>query len=412
MLAFNRNITYSTRIMNMFTRVFIQLLLVAGLLAGGFFGFKYFSTLKKDVKRKPPAAAAAMVMTTTVRAADRHVIIRGQGTVRPLHEMFLTPQVGGEIVEVSPQFVNGGSFKKGDLLVRIDPTDWALKVELAEASVEEAESALLNAQAEREVATKEWRMHNQERIRLGEKPPLLMIKKPQEEAALATLEAEQASLKQAQLNLKRTELRAPFDGRVSGKNVDLGQYVVLGTKLAELYSTDAAEISIPLDTEDLKWINVPGITTSSLEGAEAEVIFELAGQFLRRPATVVRSEGRVDEETRLMNVVVRVERPYDSVPPLAAGLFATVDIQGAVLKNSVLAPRKAVHRMDDKDIVWVVRDDNTLEFRQVEVARVEGDAALLASGLEDGETIVVSQLQVVTDGMRVRPVAEKAGSRE
>ncbi|MBW2258919.1 MAG: efflux RND transporter periplasmic adaptor subunit, partial [Deltaproteobacteria bacterium] len=117
--------------------------------------------------------------------------------------------------------------------------------------------------------------------------------------------------------------------------------------------------------------------------------------------------GKLDERTRTINVIVRVEKPYAKKPPLAVGLFVTVDIQGRTLPNAALIPRSALH---EGNVVWVVDSDNRLRFREVEVGRVQGDEALVEAGLEDGEAVVTTLLKVVTDGMAVRtaPVKEEA----
>jgi multidrug efflux pump subunit AcrA (membrane-fusion protein) len=114
---------------------------------------------------------------------------------------------------------------------------------------------------------------------------------------------------------------------------------------------------------------------------------------------VVRSEGKLDERTRMINVVVRVEKPYATRPPLAAGLFVTVEIQGRTLKNAAVIPRSALR---DNSIVWVVDEKGQLIYRQVDIARLDTNQAILRGGLKDGERLVTSGLRAVTDGMKVR----------
>ena len=180
----------------------------------------------------------------------------------------------------------------------------------------------------------------------------------------------------------------------------VGQYVTLGKKLAKLYSTDAVEIILPLEDDDLAWFHVPGFTPGKGRGAEVRVRARVAAQDLTWNGSVVRTEGKLDERTRMINVVVRVEKPYAKRPPLAPGLFVAVEIQGCTLPRTTVIPRAALHQ---GDVVWVVEDDR-LRFRKVEVARIEGDTALIKNGLRDGEKVVLSALKAPTENMAVRSV--------
>ena len=123
---------------------------------------------------------------------------------------------------------------------------------------------------------------------------------------------------------------------------------------------------------------------------------------------VVRAEGELDERTRMINVVVRVDEPYAERPPLAVGLFVTVRIEGRTVPKGALVPRAALRK--DR-VVWVVKEGR-LRFRSVDVARIEGESVLVKSGLSDGDEIVISPLKAVTDGMSVRiaEAEEESGS--
>jgi RND family efflux transporter MFP subunit len=202
--------------------------------------------------------------------------------------------------------------------------------------------------------------------------------------------------------LGRTRIKAPFDGRVAEKAVDIGQYVTTGQKLALLYATQAVEIIMPMPTEDLAWFHVPGFTNSNGHGTDAMVEVRIAGETKQWPGRVVRSEGKLDQRTRMVNVVVRVEDPYATRPPLAVGLFAKATLQGRTLDQAALIPRAALR---DNDQVWVVDANDCLTFRTVKVNRLGFDGAIIGSGLKEGEQVVVSTLKGVSDGMRVRPVA-------
>ncbi len=359
---------------------------------------------KSRLEKVQLPAPVPMVRVMEVTTGPQTITIRGEGTVNPLREISLVPQVGGKIVRISPAMANGGAFTTGQSLLAIDPVDYELAVTLAKAQVKDAESNLKIIQQEALVAQEEWRSHYPDTSHAVEEPPPLVAKKPQLAAARARLEASRADLEKARLNRKRTTLKAPFDGRVSKKYVDAGQYVVPGQTLATLFSTEVVEIALPLEDKTLFWFDVPGFTPDGESGSPATVHAEIAGRELTFLGKVIRAEGKVDEKTRMITVIVRVNKPYATKPPLAIGLFVTVDIRGRVLSGAAVIPRSALRQ---GNIVWTVDDAGILHFRTVRVARYQGEEVVVESGIENGETIVFSSLKAPTDGMTVRTVLEK-----
>jgi len=274
------------------------------------------------------SAAASYELDSWGRVAEQRLVIKGQGTVRPVREIDLVPEVAGKVIYVSPSLLNGGQFEAGETLVKIDPVDYELAVTLTRAHVREAQSTLELLEEESSQARAEWEMNHSADPVLAKNPPPLLVKGPQIAAARAQLEAAQADLRRALLNLKRTEIVSLFDGRVITAKVGIGQYVKPGQVLAKVYSTEAVEISVPLQKSDIAWFHVPGLTPGRGLGAKALVRAKFAGKEMVWEGRVLRSEGKIDEHTRMVNVIVRVDRPYQRRPPLAVGLFVDVDIQG------------------------------------------------------------------------------------
>lgn len=384
----------------------LHFLIAVILIGSGVAGMNALIAGKQKVKKRKPLVPVPAVRTLRVGVGPKRVLVTAEGTVRPLRESSLVSQVGGKVVSMSPALVNGGEFRHGETLLRIEPVDYELAVTLAEAKVKDAESALEMVEEESASAEEEWYLRRGGKGVKKSKPPPLVVKKPQLEAARARLNAAQAELRKAVLNLQRTELKAPFDGRVSRKNVDLGQYVMPGQFLASLYSIEAAEIVLPMDDEDLLWFHVPGFTPGSKPGSMATIRARIAGRECLWRGRVVRAEGKLDERTRMVNVVVRVDRPYTKKPPLAAGLFVTVVIEGRELPMAAALPRSALHQ---GNTVWIVDGEGLLRFRKVKVARLQGGSALIQSGLENGERVAITALSAVTDGMKVRAIDLEEG---
>ena len=373
--------------------------IVIGILALGFFGMRMLTVSKSPIAKHKPPVIVPVARVIKISTGPRQVSILGQGTVRPLREIQLVPQVGGKVIYISSSLVSGGAFDKGETLLRVDSVDYELSVTLAKSQVKDSESRLKLAEEEAAAAKAEWRIHNKAGSKALRKPPPLVAKEPQLAAAQSKLEADRAGLEKALLALERTELKAPFECRIDQKNVDIGQYVSPGQTLATLYSTEVAEIILPLEDKDLLWFHVPGFTPGEGPGSLARVRARIAGRKLSWGGTVVRAEGKLDECTRMINVVVRVVGPYAKKPPLAVGSFVSVDIEGLTLPNAAIIPRPALHQ---EDIVWVVNKDSRLQFRKVEVARSAGRGVMIKAGLEEGDMVVISPIKAVTEDMVVR----------
>ena len=371
------------------------------ILALGAAGLAGLTANRPKIEKRRAETPAPLVRSMAVKTGPYTVIIPAEGTVRPLREINIVPQVSGKVIEISPSLVNGGDFKKDDVLLRLDPVDYHLSVTLARAQVKDAESRLAMTREEAAMAKEEWRLHQSGSRKGGQSkpPPPLVAKTPQLAAAWALLAANRANLEGAQLRLSRTEIKAPFDGRVGGKMVDVGQYVAPGQALASIFSTEGAEIVAPLENEDLFWFHVPGFTPGHGPGANVTVHTRFAGYERTWRGRVARAEGKLDERTRMVNVVIRVDDPYAGQPPLSVGLYVVMTIHGRTVPGAAVIPRAGM-RADGT--VWVVDDENILHFRKVTVARIQGDTVLVSEGLRDGDRVVVSSLRSVSDGMRVR----------
>lgn len=383
-------------------RLLIQLVVAVVIVAAGVFGFKALKAGREAPRHETPALPVPLVQTLVVNTGPTPITVTGYGTVRPVTEIQLVPQVGGKVVEISPSLVNGGRFEKDELMLVVDPADYEIALTLASARIKDAESQLEMIKEDAAASREEWM-----RLNPGEEPPALVAKEPQLAAAMARLDAEKANLTDARLKLARTRLKAPFACRVVARQVGYGQYAIPGQPLATLHATDAAEIIIPLEDRDLAWFDLPGYTSAESVGSLTDVRANVAGRDIVRQGRVVRSEGRIDERTRMHQVVIRVEHPYDAIPPLAVGQFVEVNIKGRMLERAAIIPRAAM-RADDT--VWVVDPaEGRLLFRKVVVARADDQGMILASGLTDGEQVVISPLKVVTDGMRVRHASDDGG---
>jgi RND family efflux transporter MFP subunit len=365
-------------------------LLILGL---GGLGFSLLKAGRKPVARRAREAARTWVRVVEVGSDTVSMVVESEGTVRPARESVLSAEVGGRVSYVSPSLVDGAAVSADELLVRIEPADYALQVTLREAEVVEAEKNLELAREEAAAARDEW-----VRLRGGDPPPLV-AKQPQLAAAEAGLRAARARLGQARRNLERTEIRAPFAGLITEKSVDLGQYLPPGSPIARLLGTEAAEVRVFLEGDDLQWISVPGFTAEG-EGSSAAVRVELAGETREWPGRVARAGAGIDERTRLIPLVVQVEKPYASQPPLAFGSFAAVSIEGREVAGVSLLPPASVR---PGGVVWVVDEEDRLRRKRVEVLRRLGERLVVRPGFPSGTRVVLTPPATATEGMLVEP---------
>jgi RND family efflux transporter MFP subunit len=310
------------------------------------------------------------------------------------------------VIWISPSLVSGGSFEAGQPLLRVEPTDYEVAVESARASLERARSEDVRARRDLE-----------RRRGLAERnyasPAELDVAVNNKRIAAAAVRQAKASLVKAELDLDRTEIRAPYAGRVRSEQVDVGQFVTRGTAVGRIYAVDYAEVRLPVPDHELAFVNLYGLGPDD-PGPEVELVAEFAGAKRTWRGRIVRTEGEIDPKSRMVHVVARVEDPYgressDGRPPLAVGLFVEAHIFGVTARDAIVLPRSALR---GENRVLVIDADNRLRYREVELLRVSGDDVIVRSGLEAGERVCVSPLQSVVDGMEVRTsdLAAVAGS--
>jgi len=359
---------------------------------------------RPGVETRPPEVPPPLVSVMEVEIEDVRLSVRTQGTVAPRTESTLVPEVAGRIVSASDSFADGGFFEKDDVLLTIDPRNYELGVVRARARVAEARVRVEREEEEAAVARKEWQS-----LGRGEPTPLV-LREPQLAEAKAGLEAAEADLERSRIDLERTKIRAPYDGRVRDKSVDLGQYVTPGTPVARIYAVDFAEIRLPIPDAELAYLrDLPLVyrgVSSGETGPEVILRARFAGREHEWKGTVVRTEGELDPQTRMVHVVARVKDPYApgddrDRPPLAVGVFVEAEIMGRLAEGVVVLPRSV---MRGADRVLVVDGEDRLRFREVGVLKTDRERVVIDSGLEAGDLVCVSHLEAVTDGMRVRKV--------
>ena len=344
---------------------------------------------------KPVSVDVAVAVKEKVR-----VTVQAQGTVGALRETAIMAEVSGRIIETADNFLVGGFVAEGDVLLRIDPSDYQTALLRAQASVESAESNLVQEKGRAAVAKREW-----EKLPSGsqrsQEAKNLYLRKPQLELAEAQLLAAMADLNTARDRLGRTIIKAPYNALVRAKHSELGQFVGAGSRLIDVFSVDQAEVRLPIPQSKLDYLNLPGVE-GYVDAKPIDLYTDVAGEIKHWEAKLHRTEGVFDDRSRVLYTVARVEDPYafnnPGAEPLRLGTFVNADIEGREFSDIVVLPR---HILRAGNNLWIVDDNNILRNRQVSVLRTDGDEIFVSAGLAEGEHVSLTAVDNSLNGQSV-----------
>ncbi len=365
----------------------------------------------EPVKRKPPKQEIA-VDVLPLKRTDFPVQIPTRGTVRARTSSTLIPEVPGRIVSISPKFRSGGFFEEGDVLLTIDKQDYETAVTVAAGVLAEATAALEEEKAKSEQALENWKT-------LGRKgkPSALALREPQLAEARARVAAATAQQTKAKRDLERTEIKAPYRGRVLEQSVDVGQYVTTGTVLAGIYAVDYAEIRLPVSSAQAGFVDLPEQFRGDSDAEVAKLYHpkvllsaSYGGKDVTWEGEIVRTEGAVDDRSRLIFVVAQVDDPYarrnEGAPPLKVGMFVEAEIEGHLLKDVYVIPRKAVRQ---GNMIVTVDSENKLQRHLVDVIWNDADSVITRTAIPDDERLCITPLAFAPSGTEVSPRSADEG---
>jgi len=369
-----------------------QIFVPIAIIAAGVLLFLAFSSMKKPPEEKEEVDNTPIVAVEEIHVETMNLTVSSYGVVQPKYETELVAQVSGQVVELSEVFVRGGFVEKNQLLARIDPNDYQAALIEAEANMASARAALEKERAQGKVAEQEWK-----RI-TDTSPTELSLRKPQLAQELARVKSAQASILRAKRNLERTEIRAPYDAMIESRMIGLGSFVGTGSQVGKLLGTDIAEIRLPVADNQLQFLAAQG------ENAQVNLIGTFAGKNVTWPATIARSEGVIDNKSRMSYLVAEVKNPYglnvddlSKQSPIRFGSYVTAEILGITLINAAVLPRYLV----DNNQVAILNAESKLQYADITIARQEGANVIVTNGIKDGDKLIVSALDYPIDGMKL-----------
>lgn len=410
----------------------------------------FFVERREGPAREEAAEIRRAVRVVTIEKRDVVPRVIGYGTVHPARDWSAVAEIAGRVAEVSPLLKEGEVVPAGHTILRIDDTDAKLevarltaeadglraqlaKLDLTRQNVEtllavekrslelaERELERLDALGKRGSATAaevdaQRRVLLQQRTAVVNQENSLRLLPSEREQLQAQLKATEARLARARRDVERAVLATPFPCRIETVNVEATQSVAVGQTLAVAYGIQVAEVEARIALGQARRLFHPearrhvmrslvgGVDWSRL-GIEATVRLRLPGQVFEREARFARAAASLAAGTRAVGVVVAVDEPYEGAvpgesPPLIKGMFVEVELRGKPYRDRVVVPRAAIHA----GRVYVAGVENRLVIRPVEVEFVQGEEAILASGLEPGERLVVSDLIPAIEGMLLAP---------
>jgi RND family efflux transporter MFP subunit len=374
-----------------------QIIIPIVILAAGIAAMAIFFNMKKPPEQKDKVDKTPIVAVENISVAPMTLEVNSYGMVKPKYETELVAQVNGEIVELNDIFVRGGLVKKGQLLARIDPSDYHAALIDAQATMASARAALEKELAQGQVAEQEWKQIT------NTSPTELSLRKPQLAQELARVKAAQASVLRAERNLERTEIRAPYNAMIDSRHIGLGSFVGVGSKIGHVLGTAIAEIRLPVADNQLAFLVK---TESTKQGVDAKVklLGTYAGKDTQWQAIIARSEGVIDSKSRMSYLVAEINDPYllnsasdSNEVPLRFGSYVNAKIMGYDINQAALVPRYLV--VNGK--VALLDNESKLHYAVIDIVRQQGSDVIVTDGLQEGDQLIVSALDYPVDGMKL-----------
>lgn len=376
-----------------------------------------FSVMAPKPTKKPIEVKAPLVSVMSLVSQEVTFNIHSQGSVVPRTKTTLVSEVSGVVTSVSEKFQVGGFFRKGEVLLTIDDITYQVDSLRAQAQLESAQAVFIEEQARSQQAEEEWLLTGKTR----EQAPILALRVPQLKKAQAGVLAAQADLREAKVKLERTKITAPYDAMLTAKQVDIGQYVTMGTSLANAFAIDYAEVRLPVKQRDLVFLNLSRIHQAIEEGANVELFYQIDGKKHFWNAQITRYEGVVDSASRVHYFIAQIEDPYGVLASskhdeIRIGTFVNAKVTGKNVTNVTAIPLSAVY---SGDTVYLVDNDNRLFIQKVKLLRSDANFAYSTDVFPTDKRLILTKLAIPISNMKLRidgeletPVKEESSTEQ
>jgi len=373
-------------------------------------GLIVVAALAPKPAKKPTIIKAPLVEVENIERQDIRFTIASQGSVLPRTQTNLVSEVSGQITSVNDKFNVGGFFTKGEVLLSIDDISYRVNLLQAQSRLDAAKALLVEEQARKEQAEDEWLLTGKSL----EQAPVLALRLPQLQKAKADVKAAEADVTDAEVKLARTKIRAPYDAMIKEKQVEIGQYVSIGSTLAMTFAVDYAEVRLPIKQRDVEFLNLPKINQQDIATSKVDIFYQLLGSEHMWQSNLTRYEGEVDSRSRVHYVIAQVDDPYSVLSSsehheLRIGTFVNANITGKMIADIVAIPRDALHGANK---VYLVDDENKLHIQEISILRNDANFVYSHDDFAENYRLVTTQMETPVEGMTLRIVGEPSAAEE
>ena len=344
--------------------------------------------------------SAMLVEVTGLERGTFRPGITAMGTVRAEQEIVLSPRVSGEIVSISDSFTPGGFVEEGEVLLRIDPADYEVNLMQRQSDLRQAAGELELELGRQDLAKKDYQELEET---ISSEYKTLVLRGPQLDTARARVEAAQAAVRRAELELGRTRIRAPFAAHIINREANVGSQVSPGESLGRLVGIESYWVEAAVPVSNLRWIEFP--ETSERTGSSVRIRNRSAWpEDTFRSGEVYNLIGALENQTRLARVLLTVADPLShepesaGLPPLMVGSYVEVRIEGKPIEDVIRMDRDFLRQ---NDTVWL-KQDGVLKIRDVEIVFRDQDYVYIRTGLDADDLVVTTNLATVIEGSPLR----------
>jgi len=381
-----------------------QWFLVAAILVLAILIVSLLVIFKPKAERKPVEIKSPHVDVVIARSEWKKIPVSSQGRITASRRVNISAEVNGRIVSVSDHFNDGAYFKKDDVLLKIDSREYQLAVVRADAQVAAAEQNLVRAQAESQQAKNDLSRLS---VKSKNKISAYALREPQLKEAQAKLKAAKADYALAQLKLEKTVIRAPFNGRLINKKVELGQYVVAASQLAEIYNDTALQVKLPIRLPQLDLLlgQDKSYKITDQNNITAQLSLMSSNQIHKWTATIIQLAAVVDTNNQLINLLAKINPMQNNTEGgmLLPGMFVQAEISSAIAEKIFVLPRQALHAVNQ---VWLLNKNNQLNKITVDVLYKNASSIFVNAGINDGQKIIISSINTPIEGMKLESSME------
>jgi RND family efflux transporter MFP subunit len=374
-------------------------LLCLAIICVGVAGYMMMLKSSPKARKRPPVKMIPLVTVQKIFPKTQRVTVKAMGTVVPAKELTLKSRVSGEIVQVHPEFTEGGILRRGEQILQIDETDYQLIKAQKQSAVVDADFAYKIELGRQDVAQREWKLLNGNNP-APEADAELALRRPHLEKALSDLAAARSEFEAAKLQLDRTKIIAPFNAIIRSVHVEKGSMTAMQENLATLVGTDDYRVQVSVPVDRLKWIDIP--YDYKYIGAQASVTYH--GNAVRS-GRVIKLLSDLEEQGRMARLVVSIKDPLglgtsgEKKPAMLIGEYVRVEIQGRKIEDAYPIPRSALR---DNAYIWLADADDKLEFRKIQTIWRDSEMVLIKNGLKPGTRLIISDLATPVPGMAIR----------